>query len=158
LAQTRPVIVRQAEGLGHGRIDLEALAASLGIEVVFAPSKDAPIEGIGQVAPGVLFLELLEAGLESRPLPTRHRDLWDLEPTTELTSSRVDDRAGQRGCGNGRQDLEFHIVGRAAPGTAGDVRAPVVAPFAATLDMPLAAHPSAANADHQAAQDLVPIR
>lgn len=38
--------LRQAEGLGHGRIDVEALAASLGIEVVFAPSKDAPIEGM----------------------------------------------------------------------------------------------------------------
>ena len=106
----------------------------------------------------MLLLELFEAGQEPRPLATGDRHLGRLQEPAQLGPGGIDDRGRQHPAGHGGQDVVLDEIGRTATCAAAERRAAIVAPFGAALEMGLPAHPGAARAVEQAAQQVVAER
>ena len=106
----------------------------------------------------MLLLEVIETVEEPRPLAAGDRHIGCLEELAHFGSCGIDHRDWQHSVGDGGQDVVLDEICGAASGTAAERGAAVVAALGATLEVRLTAHPGAALAVEQAAQDVVAER
>ena len=113
---------------------------------------------VGEVSPAVLLPDLLEPGRQPSPLAADIDDGRGLEALAELGLRRVEDRLGQAGGPDPRQDVVLDRLGGTPPSLAAQGRAAVVAALRPALDVGLAPEPRPAGTPQESAEEIRPER